>query len=244
LIGWLMICAITLAIPDMATYAKFGFTMFFEVMNAITPGWLKTLIYLGILVTQLLCGLATVTSASRMLFAFSRDNGMPVGSKTLAAVSPRFRTPVAAIWTASILEVLYVLAVSFIPVAGGADFSLYFMVVNSTLIFLFLSFSIPLTLGMFAYGTAKWPTPGPWSMGAGLYRLVSFLSIIGMLVIFYIAIQPPNDKVLWIVLGAIVLMLAVWFGLENRRFQGPPIGDAITKRAAAIAAAEKAIGQM
>jgi amino acid transporter len=207
------------------------------------PSWLKTLIYLGIFITQLLCGLATVTSASRMLFAFSRDNGMPVGSATLASVSPKYRTPVAAIWTASILEVLYVLAVSFIPVAGGADFSLYFMVVNSTLIFLFLSFSIPLTLGMFAYGTAKWPTPGPWAMSGGLYKLVSFLSIIGMIVIIYVAIQPPNDKVLWIVLGAIALMLVVWFALESRRFRGPPIGDAIAKRAAVIAAAEKAVGQ-
>jgi len=243
LIGWLMICAITLAIPDLATYAKFGFTMFYEVMNAITPAWLKTLIYIGIFITQLLCGLATVTSASRMLFAFSRDNGMPVGSAALATVSPKYRTPVAAIWTASILEILYVLAVSFIPVAGGADFSLYFMVVNSTLIFLFLSFSIPLVLGMFAYGTAKWPTPGPWSLGAGLYKLVSFLSIVGMIIIFYIAIQPPNDKVLWIVLGAIVLMLVVWFAVENKRFQGPPIGDAIAKRKAQIAAAEAAVGQ-
>ena len=243
LIGWVMICAITLAIPDLATFAKFGFTMFFEVMNAVLPAWLKTLIYLGIFVAQLICGLATVTSASRMLFAFSRDDGMPIGSKALATVSPKYRTPVAAIWTASILEVLYVLAVSFIPVAGGADFSLYFMVVNSTLIFLFLSFSIPLTLGMLAYGTAKWPNPGPWAMSSAVYKLVSFLSIIGMIVIIYVAIQPPNDKVLWIVLAAIALMLVVWFAVESRRFQGPPIGDAIAKRAAIIAAAEKAVGQ-
>ncbi|WP_414693186.1 amino acid permease, partial [Parvibaculum sp.] len=44
------------------------------------------------------CGLATVTSASRMIFAFSRDGGLPF-SKLLAKVSPTRRTPVAAIWT-------------------------------------------------------------------------------------------------------------------------------------------------
>jgi hypothetical protein len=31
--------------------------------------------------------------------------------------------------------------------------------------------------------------------------------------------------------------------VENRRFQGPPVGDAIAKRQAAIAAAERAIGE-
>ena len=243
LIGWLMVMAITLAIPDLPTFAAYGFTMFFETMNAILPSGLKIALYFFIFVAQFLCGLATVTSASRMLFAFSRDGGMPVGSAALAAVSPKYRTPVAAIWTVGILEVLYVLAVSFIPVAGGADFSLYFMVVNSTLVFLFLSFAIPLALGMITYGTAKWPNPGPWSMGAGLYKLVTLLSLVGMVIIFYIAIQPPNDKVLWIVVGFIALAFVVWFTVENRRFQGPPIGDAIGKRQAVIAAAEKAVGE-
>ena len=243
LIGWLMVMAITLAIPDLPTYAAYGFTMFFETMNAILPSSLKIALYFFIFVAQFLCGLATVTSASRMLFAFSRDGGMPVGSAALASVSPKYRTPVAAIWTVGILEVLYVLAVSFIPVAGGADFSLYFMVVNSTLVFLFLSFAIPLALGMITYGTAKWPNPGPWSMGAGLYKLVTLLSLVGMVIIFYIAIQPPNDKVLWIVVGFIALALVIWFGVENRRFQGPPIGEQIARRAAAIKAAEAAVGE-
>ena len=243
-IGWIMICAITLAIPDIPTFAKFGFTMFYETMNAILPAGLKNVIYFFILVTQLLCGLATVTSASRMLFAFSRDNGMPIGSAALATVSPKYRTPVIAIWTAAVLEILYVVAVSLIPVGeGGGDFSLYFMVVNSTLVFLFLSFAIPLTCGIFAYGTAKWPNPGPWAMSAGLYKLVSVLSIIGMIIIFYIAIQPPNDKVFYIVAGFIALALVIWVAFENRRFQGPPIGAEVDKRRAAIAAAEAAVGQ-
>jgi amino acid transporter len=240
LVGWIMICAIMLAIPDMAAGAKQGWSVFYETMNAILPAPLKYLLYLGILITQLLCGLATVTSASRMLFAFSRDDGMPVGSKALASVSPKYRTPVTAIWTAAILEIIYVFAAQFVSIGGT---NLYTIVVNSTLVFLFLSFSIPLVLGLFAYGTAKWPNPGPWAMGAGLYKLVTVLSVVGMAVIFYIAIQPPNDKVLWIVLGFLALAIVLWLAVENRRFQGPPVGDQIAKRQAAIAAAEKAVGE-
>ena len=243
LIGWIMVSAITLAIPDMPTFAAYGVNVFFETMKAILPEWLKILIYFFILIAQLMCGLATVTSASRMLFAFSRDGGLPVGSAALAKVSPTYRTPVTAIWAASIMSVLYVLAVSLIPTVGGGEFSLYFMVVNSTLIFLFLSFAVPLSAAALAYGGPKWPTPGPWSMGAGLYKLVTLLALVGMVIIFYIAIQPPNDNVLWIVLGFIVLALVVWFAVENRRFKGPPIGDEVRKRASVIAAAEAAVGE-
>ena len=240
LIGWVMICAIMLAIPDMAAGAKQGFNVFFNTMDAILPAGLKLAIYVGILIAQFLCGLATVTSASRMLFAFSRDDGVPGMSKTLSTVSPKYRTPVAAIWTATVLCILYVILAMLIKVG---DTSIYVIVVNSTLVFLFLSFTIPLMAGLFAYGTAKWPNPGPWAMSTGTYKLVTVLSLVGMGVILFIAVAPPNRVVLWIVLGFIALALVTWTVVENRRFKGPPIGDEVKKRAAAIAAAEKAVGQ-
>lgn len=240
LIGWVMICAITLAIPDMNVAASQGFGMFYATMTAILPAGLKTALYFGILVAQLLCGLATVTSASRMLFAFSRDDGMPVGSKALASVSTKYRTPVNAIWTSTVLCILYVLLAMSIKIEGT---SIYVIVVNSTLVFLFLSFTVPLVAGMLAYGTAKWSNPGPWAMSAGVYKLVTALSVIGMGIILFIAVAPPNERVLYVVLGFLALALVMWFALENRRFQGPPIGAEIAKRKAAIAAAEKAVGQ-
>ncbi len=240
LAGWIMLCAIVLAIPDMAAGAKQGWAVFFETMNAILPGWLKQLIYLGILITQFLCGLATVTSASRMLYAFSRDNGMPVASKALASVSTQWRTPVNAIWTSSILAILYVFLAQFLSIGGT---NIYTIVVNSTLVFLFLSFIIPIMLGMFAFGTAKWPKAGPWDMGAGLFKLVCVLALVGMIIIFYIAVQAPNERVLWVVLGIVALLVVLWFALESRRFKGPPIGEEIKRRQAEIAKTEAKFGE-
>ena len=240
IVGWIMICAITLAIPDLAVAAGQGWTMFYATMDAIMPAGLKTVLYLGILIAQFLCGLATVTSASRMLFAFSRDDGMPVGSKALASVSPKYRTPVNAIWTATVLCILYVVLALSIKIDGT---SIYVIVVNSTLVFLFLSFTVPLVAGLFAYGTAKWPNPGPWAMSGGTYKLVTVLSVVGMAVILFIAIAPPNERVLYVVLGFIALAMVLWFVSENRRFQGPPTGDRIAARKAVIAAAEKAVGE-
>jgi cytochrome c-type biogenesis protein CcmH/NrfF len=68
-------------------------------------------------------------------------------------------------------------------------------------------------------------------------------SIISALVIFFIGVQPPNDWALWITVGFVVLTAIVWIVFEQRRFQGPPIGEMIAKRQASIVAAEKALGE-
>ena len=62
--------------------------------------------------------------------------------------------------------------------------------------------------------------------------------------IIYIAVQPPNDKVLWITLVFLVITAIIWVLFENKRFQGPPIGEVIKKRQAEILAAEKAVGEI
>ncbi len=237
--GYLMLCSFILMIPNMDDAAKQGWNVFFWAMDAQVNPTIKIILYVAILVSQFLCGLATVTSVSRMIFAFSRDGGLPA-SKALSKVSPKFRTPVAAIWTGSILSVLFVWGASLVTVGGATAYSI---VVSCTVIFLFFSFAIPIALGIFAYGTAKWPKMGPWNVGRGLYTLFALLSIVSMVLIFIIGIQPPNDWALYITIGFLVLAAIVWFVFENRRFEGPPIGDVIAKRKAAIAAAEKAVGE-
>jgi hypothetical protein len=87
LIGFLVL------IPDMKDAAKQGWNVFFWALDQRFPVWLKDALYAAIFVSQFLCGLATVTSASRMIFAFARDDGLP-GSSVLKKVSHAHRTPV------------------------------------------------------------------------------------------------------------------------------------------------------
>jgi len=238
--GWVMLGAFVLMIPNMDDAAKQGWNVFFWALDARVPLIIKELLYIAIFFSQFLCGLATVTSASRMIFAFSRDGGLP-GSRALAKVSPLYRTPVAAIWTASILAVLFVGGASLVTIGGS---SAYTIVVSCTVIFLFLSFSVPIFLALFAHGTPKWDRMGPWDLGANWFKIVCVLSLISMVLIFFIGIQPPNDWALYITVGFLVLTAIVWFAFENWRFKGPPIGDMIAKRQAQIAAAEKAVGEI
>src|SRR4051812_47877026 len=172
--GYLFLAAFVLMIPNMDDAAKQGWNVFFWAFDQrVSPG-LKEFVYLVVFIAQLLCGLATVTSASRMIFAFSRDGGLP-GSAALAKVSPTYRTPVAAIWTASVLSVLFVWGSTLVSVAGT---SAYTIVVSCTVIFLFLSFIFPIVLGLLAWGTPKWDRMGPWDLGRGVYTLFTVLSVL------------------------------------------------------------------
>jgi amino acid transporter len=228
LFGWLMLIAFVIAIPNMTEAAAQGWNVFFWTMDEVVPAVLKQILFVGIFICQVICGLATVTSGSRMLFAFARDGGLPA-SNVLRAVHPGFRTPVAAIWTTAVVSVLFTL------------FSgVYSTIVSVTVILLFISYGLPIIFGLFAYGRT-WTQMGPWDMG-GLYRVVAFLVLLASIFIFVIGVQPPNNKALWFVLGFFALTAVVWFGFENRRFEGPPVGDKIQKMQKDIAAAEKSFG--
>ncbi|MCO6049768.1 amino acid permease [Mesorhizobium sp. RP14(2022)] len=237
--GYIMLCAFVLMLPSMDEAAAQGWNVFFWAMDTQVHPVVKDILYLAILVCQWLCGLATVTSVSRMIFAFARDRGLPA-SRALSKVSPVHRTPVAAIWTGSILSVLFVWGSSLVTIG---DTPVYTIVVSCTVIFLFFSFAIPITLGLFAWGTSKWQKQGPWNLGEGVFKLFAVLSILAMILIFVLGIQPPNEWALYITVGFLVLTGIIWFVFENRRFRGPPIGDEVARRQAEIAAAERAVGE-
>jgi amino acid transporter len=237
--GYLMLCAFVLMIPNMDEAAKQGWNVFFWAMDAQVNPAVKQILYVAIFISQFLCGLATVTSVSRMIFAFARDGGLPA-SRALSKVSPVHRTPVTAIWTGSALAVLFVWGSSLVSIG---ETPVYTIVVSCTVIFLFFSFAIPIALGLVAYGTPKWDRMGPWNLGEAGFKLFAVLSIIAMVLIFVIGIQPPNEWALYITVGFLILTAIIWVGFESRRFKGPPIGDEIARRQAEIAVAEKAVGE-
>jgi amino acid transporter len=238
LFGYIMLCAFVLAIPDMDEAAKQGWNVFFYVMDSVANDGVKKILYVAIFISQWLCGLATVTSVSRMIFAFARAGGLPHG---LGTVTHSHRSPAFAIWFGAVLAVLFVWGASLVTINGATAYSI---VVSCTVIFLFFSFIIPIMLGFFFIGTKKWPKMGPWNMGAGLYRLVALLALAAMIVIFAIGIQPPNDWALKITGGFLVLALVFWVVVEAWRFKGPPIGDEIAKRQAEILKAEHEVGEI
>lgn len=206
--GYLMLCAIVLAIPDMAAAAAQGGNIFYSLMQQVIPGGLRLALYVGIAISQFLCGLATVTSASRMVYAFARDGGLP-RSELLREVNPTYLTPVNAIWTIFFLSVAFTI---YTPV--------YSTITVVCTIFLYISYVLPIAMGLVAY-RRSWRTMGPWDLGPW-FRLVAAVSVLGCATLLFIGFQPPNDKAFWITLGALLLTGCVWFGYERSHFRGPP----------------------
>jgi amino acid transporter len=197
-------------------------------MESVVPEKLRVALYAGISLSQYLCGLATVTSASRMTYAFARDGGLPL-SGHLRKVSPRFRTPAVATWTSTALSVAFTV---YTPV--------YSTITVVCVIFLYISYVMPTIMGVRAYGRT-WVKMGPWNLGAW-YRPLAIISVLACLMLIAVGVQPPNDKALGIMLGVFVMTAVVWFALERRRFTGPPQGVMIQQRQAEIEAAERAVG--
>ena len=233
--GYLFLSALVLMIPDMEEAARQGWNVFFWALDQRLPAPLKFALFAAIFAAQVLCGLAAVTSASRMIFAFSRDGGLPF-SEALATVSRRHRTPVAAIWTGAILSVLFVWGAKWLE-SGGTP--VYTVVVSCTVIFIFFSFIIPIVLGLRAFGGPKWPRMGAWNIGRGAYSCFALLACLSMALIFYLGIQPPNTLALPVTGGFLVLAAAVWLAVERKRFAGPPQGEEIARRQQRIAETER-----
>jgi hypothetical protein len=51
------------------------------------------------------------------------------------------------------------------------------------------------------------------------------LAVFGALVLAYVGIQPPNEKVIYVIAALLVLLLGIWYlGGVRKSFSGPPVG--------------------
>jgi amino acid transporter len=207
--GWLMLAAVVLAIPNMDEAAKKGGGAFHHVLATAFPTWLGMTLAAGIAIAHYLCGLATVTSASRMAFAFARDGGLP-GHNLWRQVSHRYRTPAAAIWLVAAAAVLFT-----------AYSRVYETITVVCVILLYISYVLPTVLGLRAYGRT-WTALGPWNLGPW-FRVLAVPSILGCGLLIALGMAPPNQLAAWTVGGLMLVLVAVWFAYARRHFPGPPV---------------------
>ncbi|PZF76546.1 amino acid permease [Aestuariivirga litoralis] len=243
LFGFFLASSFVLAMPDTTVAAKDGFNSFFNLFNTLPmPELLRDLLAIGIVIANYICGLAGMTSTSRMIYAFARDGGLPA-SKALATIHPKHRTPVNAIWLTAALS------------AGACYYAPFmFALAAGCALFLYISYAMPVAAGLFAEGKT-WTEYGPFRLGAWS-KPFAIITIIGVVILAYAGIQPPFNPIILPLFPDLVfplnqltnplIFLAVamglgWFLSERKRFKGPPIGEEIKRRQAEIAAREKAL---
>jgi amino acid transporter len=223
LFGYLMLAFVTLGIKDLNATAAATNPFIFIFEQALGSTFGRVVLWV-VTIAMWFCGLSCVTSTSRMIFAFSRDHGMPL-SNVWNQVSRRFRTPAAGVWLAATLAFLLPCLIFALVAAfpKRLDFAkLYPAVTGISTIGLYLSYGIPLLLKLRAMRRGVWTARanGPWSLGnwSVPVNLIALLWIGFITVLF---VLPPNELTGYIFGGALLALAIFYFVGVRGRFRGP-----------------------
>jgi amino acid transporter len=223
--GFIMVVTFVLVMPSVQEGAATGWGSFYYLIGASKmPSFLLIFLAAGIVIANYLCALAGLTSCSRMMFAFARDGGLPA-SGFLSHISTMYRTPTYAIWISVVVAWLSTLyAGAFVVLATGCA------------VFLYLSYVMPVAAGFFAEGKT-WTEKGPFNLG-GFSKINAVLAVIVGVVLAITGFFPPNEKVFYLTIAMVVVMVIIWYAFERNRFEGVPEGEKIKANQAKIAEIE------
>jgi amino acid transporter len=184
--GYLLILAVAWVIPDLHRVlnahdaAGNSLPAVLAIVEMTLGGKAGTAVLALVTLAMWFCGLSTVTSISRILFAFARDQGMPLYS-VWNRISKRHKVPVSAIWLS--------VAMAF----GSMVYSGAYSVVTSiSVVGLYISYILPVYLGW--RSKKKWATRrGPWHLGARS-NLINLGALVWTAFICLLMVMPPNQK--------------------------------------------------
>jgi amino acid transporter len=211
--GFALVAALTLAVTDLPAVAGTPDAALRVFTAALGQGAGR--FALGLVVLAMwFAGLSSVTSASRMLFAFARDEGLPLAS-VLRRVSPTTRTPLNAI-AGCVLAALALVAVTapfsdeaFLAVAALATVALY------------ASYAVPIALGAVARMNGRWTRRGPFSLGRAGPAMA--LASVGWTVAVFAICALANALAMGLFVGVVVFLGALWRVWVQPRFKGPKV---------------------
>lgn len=151
------------------------------------------------------CGLSCVTSCSRTVYAFARDNGLPLSS-IWKRVSPKHGTPDAGIW------ITVILAFAALVYSGA-----YSVVTSISALTFYISYLMPIYLGVRKPG---WQRDAVWRLG-NYSRLVAYAGLLWGLFIFVVLVLPPNEQAGKTLAGLTGLLLTLYFLRARHQYHGP-----------------------
>jgi amino acid transporter len=207
-VGFAMLLAVTLAISDLPTAARAPNPFIFILQTALGAGLGNALVWM-VMGAMWFCGLSSITSNSRMLFAFARDGGLPC-SPSIARVSPRYRSPHVAIW------------VSAAAALGIALWSqAYAVMVALSTTALYASYGLPIYLNVRRTREER-RVRGPWNLGR-YSRSVNVVALGWIAVITVLFVLPPNELAGVTFAGSLLSLFVYWRVYMRARFRGPKL---------------------
>ena len=225
IMGFAMLIAILFCIGDiekaLTSPTNFPFIEIFK--QAVSTNGGATAMTSVVLSLMIFATIAILAAASRMTWAFARDNGLP-GSRFLSRVEPRTKLPLYSI----ALSVLITMLLGLINIGSSAAFN----AVASLVISGYLgSYTLPMVLLLHKKITNPSAVHyGPWTLGraTGIFcnAFGLFWIAIAMVFSFFPAVRTDlNPQTMnWSCLlwgGTMIIGLASYFGYLRGRYNGP-----------------------
>jgi len=228
-IGWIVLLAITFAIQKSkeSTILSSSYPALAIFQTALSSAAAKAVVLIST-VGQLFCGMACVTSGSRMTFAFSRDGAVP--GHNLWRRLGKNKTPTWSVLFVCLFALIITIP-AFFPNSKGAPVA-FLAVTSISVIGLYIAYTIPVFL--------RWRKgddfqTGPWTLGKK-YKWVNpiaFTWVALCVIIFCLPFTPAgvpfSSTFSWssvnyapIVTIAVMVGVTLWFLLSARKsFKGP-----------------------
>jgi len=230
--GYALLMGLSAATPDLAAAGSFVNPVLYILQSRLSYV-LGTLLFAVIAVAQFFCGMSSITSNSRMIYAFSRDGAVPfhnVWHKLDTGRTPRNAVILAAV-------AAFVLAIPTL-----FNYTAYLAITSIAVIGLYIAYAIPIFLRQFATDFKT----GPWHLGAWS-RPIGWIAVIWVVFISVLFMLPAANPITpnnfnytsVVVLGVIVLVTIWWFASARNWFKGP-VNQGTEAELAAI---EKSVGE-
>ena len=233
--GWILLLALTFAASNTDYINSFdptvnpygGGSSIAVLASSLGLGAFKTVMIIST-IGQIYCSTACLTSCSRMMFAFSRDGAVPLGSLWTRLNAQR--VPVAAVLGSSIIAVILTLPALY-RAPNGVPIAFY-AVVSIGVIGLYVAFAIPIYLRWRMGDAFK---VGPWNLGSK-YKWMAPLAVIEIIItsIYFLMPTVPqgwpgNPDFSWsavnytpIVVFGVLLAITIWWQVSAKNwFTGP-----------------------
>jgi amino acid transporter len=227
--GWIVLLAITFAIQKSheAEIYKAGFPALAIFTSALSSAGDKAVVLIST-VGQLFCGMACVTSASRMTFAFSRDGAVP-GHNLWRRLGAN-KTPNWAVFFV-VLFAIVITVPAYFPNHLGTPVA-FLAVTSISVIGLYIAYTIPVYLRWRAGDSF---VTGTWTLGSK-YKWINPIAVVWValcVVIFCLPFSPEGvpweSSFNWsavnyapIVTIGVMAVVTIWFaGWAKKTFKGP-----------------------
>lgn len=220
-IGFIMLSFVTLSIHDVSGAAGASNGFIYVISQALGGTFGSAVLWL-VTLAMCFCGLSSVTSFSRMMYAFSRDKGMP-GSRHWSQVSRKYRTPAKAIWLVVALSFVFALIDYVIKqVNPNATYTTIAFLTAISVVGLYVAYGIPIFLKLRAQAQGRFQAKhlGPWHLGRWS-KLINVVSLIWIVFICIVMCIPPNQMAFYALIGLVILLVIMDLVYYRWHFQGP-----------------------